>query len=88
MKLLVETTGQFQLIDHDTSTLIRHEGYSVVMRTSFVEKWAMLGQIKFAHRHMLLCSAIANRARALSNSIKTAYGNGNILKDILIEKNS
>lgn len=45
--MLVETAGPFQLIDHDTRTLIRYEGYTVVMKTSFVEKWAMLGQLKF-----------------------------------------
>jgi hypothetical protein len=47
MKMLVETAGRYQLMDNDTRTLIRHEGYTVVSRTTFVDKWVMLGQIKF-----------------------------------------
>jgi hypothetical protein len=47
MKLLVETSGAFQLLDNDNGQLIRFEGYTVVVRTSFVDRFAMFGSIKF-----------------------------------------
>ena len=46
MKLLVETTGPFQLLDDETRQLIRSVGQTVVQKTGFVERFAMLGHLK------------------------------------------
>jgi hypothetical protein len=46
VKLLVETTGAFQLVDHDRSNpVMRHEGYTVVTSTDFVQYRLSLGQV-------------------------------------------
>lgn len=45
MRLLVETTGPFQLLDHDGRKLIRFQGCTVVTKTSFIESRAAAGQL-------------------------------------------
>lgn len=45
-KILVETVGSFQLVDHDRSNpVMRHEGYTVVQCTDFVTYRISLGQV-------------------------------------------
>jgi hypothetical protein len=46
MKLLVQTTGQFQLQDDVSRQLIRASGYTLVVKTSFVEWRTACGQLK------------------------------------------
>ncbi len=45
MKYLVETTGDFMLIDPD-GTQIRHDGYSVVKHSPFIQERVVAGQIR------------------------------------------
>jgi hypothetical protein len=45
MRLLVQTKGAFQLQEPETQQLIRSVGYTVVMKTAFVESRAAAGQL-------------------------------------------
>ena len=45
MKLLVETTGTFQLVDEKTGHLIRHHGKSVVPPSPFINERTGTGQL-------------------------------------------
>ena len=38
MKLLIETTGAFQLMDPNNGSVVRHEGYTVVEVTPFIQE--------------------------------------------------
>ena len=46
MKLLVETTGQFQLICNDQRQLIRFKGCTLVVNSAFVESRCIAGQLR------------------------------------------
>lgn len=46
-KLLVETTGEFQLVDiGNNSKLVRHEGYTVVEQSSYLAERVANGQLR------------------------------------------
>lgn len=46
MKLLVETTGAFQVLNPDTYERIRHEGLTVVTKSQFIHERASIGQLR------------------------------------------
>ncbi len=47
MKQLIETTGEFELIDFETGTLIQADRPTVTSKTTFISTRASLGQIRF-----------------------------------------
>lgn len=46
MKILVATTGNFQLLDPEAGQLIRHEGYTLVSTSNFVKLHQTLEHIE------------------------------------------
>lgn len=47
MKQLVETTGQFELVDFENGTIIQADRPTVVVPTTFTSARAALGQVRF-----------------------------------------
>jgi hypothetical protein len=45
MKNILETTGSFQIVDADTGTLVRFEGYTVAPPSNFSQSRIALGQL-------------------------------------------
>ena len=50
MKLLVGTTGDFQIICEDSGQRIRFQGYTVVDPTNFISSRVANGQLKLIHQ--------------------------------------
>lgn len=48
--LLLETNGDYQLMDASTGALVRHEGYSCVPASGFIDTRMAVGQIKLVAR--------------------------------------